>query len=206
MTQRTVDARGMLCPKPLMLVKKTLDEVDVESRLVVLLDNEMAFANVMRFLNDHKTDPVSEQKGSEFTIQAEKKVLSTPGPDPADGCVPLPGSESGGPPVMVFTSNAMGQGSEELGRLLVQACINTLPEMDGGPETLVFYNSGIHLTTEDSAVLDSLRSLIDKGVRVLVCGTCVDYFQVKDKVRVGIISNMYEILDVLCAASRIIYP
>jgi selenium metabolism protein YedF len=204
--EQTVDARGMLCPKPLMLVKKMLDQADVGTGLIVLLDNEMAFANVTRFLKDNHAEPVCEQDGNQFAIRAEKREPSASQADPADYCAPVPGHSPGGPLVMVFTSNMMGRGSEELGQLLVQACINTLPEMDVRPETLIMYNSGIHLAIEGSKVLESLQKLADSGVRILVCGTCLDYFQVTDKIKVGIVSNMYEILDALCNAGRIIYP
>jgi selenium metabolism protein YedF len=107
---------------------------------------------------------------------------------------------------MVFTGRSMGRGSEELGRLLIQACINALPELDAGPEVLILYNSAIELAAEGSAVLGSLRTLADRGVRIYVCGTCVDYFGMKEKIRVGLISNMYEILELLSGASKIIYP
>jgi selenium metabolism protein YedF len=206
MSERTVDARGMLCPKPLMLVKKALEEVDVGVQLVVLLDNDTACANVTRFLTDNSAKPVTHQDGTLFTIRAEKTESTGASPVTDVYCTPELGRHTDGPLAMVFAANAMGRGSDELGQLLIQACINTLPEMDSGPDVLIFYNSAAQLTIEDSPVLGSLQKLAETGVRILVCGTCADYFDLKDRIRVGQISNMYEILEVLCSASRVIYP
>lgn len=206
MDERTVDARGMLCPKPLMLVKQALDEVEPGSRLVILLDNDVACANVTRLLRDQGGEPETRQEGAVFRLEAVKAAEAPQTPEPEAYCEPAPGSVPAGPLVMVFREDTMGRGSDELGRLLIQACINTLPDMNPKPDVLVFYNSGVRLVLEGAPTLGSLEKLADQGVRVLVCGTCIQYFEVKEQVRVGIISNMYEILDVLCGASRIVYP
>jgi selenium metabolism protein YedF len=205
MSEQTIDARGMLCPRPLMMVKKTLEQVEVGTCLVVLLDNDMACSNVNRFLQDNGAAPVVTQEGEAITIRAQKTQTGLAAPDAAAYCAPT-GLGHTGPTVMVFTHNGMGQGSEELGWILVQACINALPEMTPRPQVLVFYNSAVQLTVEGSPVLDSLRQLQADGATLLVCGTCLDFFQLKDHLRVGTISNMYEILEHLARADKVIYP
>ena len=100
----------------------------------------------------------------------------------------------------------MGAGPAELGQILVQGCINTIKEVAPAPTALVFYNSGVKLTVDTSPVLQSLRELESSGVKILVCGTCANYFQIKDQVGVGIISNMYAILEALSQAGHVIYP
>jgi selenium metabolism protein YedF len=100
----------------------------------------------------------------------------------------------------------MGSGPDELGAILMKAFINTIREVTPLPSKLIFYNSGILLTAEGSPLVASIRELESAGVEVLVCGTCVNYYDKKDEIRVGTISNMYTILESLTAAGRIITP
>jgi selenium metabolism protein YedF len=199
-----IDARGMLCPKPLMLVKKALEEAEVGTRFMILLDNDMACANVARFLQDSGAAPVTTQEGREMTISAEKKQV-VPSVLPA-GTSCSTGGGVAGPLVMVFTQNGMGHGAEELGKILIQACINTLADVKPRPDVLVFYNGSVQLTVEGSPVLDTLKNLSAAGVKILVCGTCLNYFQLKKQLRVGVVSNMFEILDQMAGAGKVIYP
>ena len=100
----------------------------------------------------------------------------------------------------------MGEGENELGEILIKAFINTIAEVSPLPGAIVFYNSGIFLTVEGSAVLESLQQLEKSGVKILVCGTCLEYYQKKEHIRAGIISNMYTILETLSSAKHIISP
>lgn len=206
MSEQTIEARNMLCPRPLMLVKQALEQAEVGTQLVVLLDNEMACSNVNRFLQDNGAAPVVTQERGTITIRARKTQVSLAAPDAATYCTPVGLGQVVGPTVMVFSHNGMGQGSEELGRILVQACVNALPEIMPRPQVLVFYNSAVQLAAEDSPVLESLRRLQADGATVLVCGTCLDFFKLKEQLQVGTISNMYEILEHLARAGKVIYP
>jgi len=100
----------------------------------------------------------------------------------------------------------MGTGPADLGQILIQGCINTIKEVEPLPTALVFYNSGVKLTVDGSPVLQTLQDLEKSGVKILVCGTCANYFQIKDQVKAGIISNMYAILETLSQTGHIIYP
>ena len=100
----------------------------------------------------------------------------------------------------------MGTGSEELGRLLMKACINTLEELSPRPAVLVFYNAGVKLACKGSPVLSSLVELEAQGTKLLVCGTCLDYFKLKENLAVGTVSNMLDILQMIASGDPIISP
>lgn len=108
--------------------------------------------------------------------------------------------------VINICSNKMGRGDDDLGDILIQSFVNTLIQLDPLPSTIILYNSAVLLCTEDSAVLDSLKALELKNVNILVCGTCADFYNIKDKIAVGTISNMYAIVETLNNADRIINP
>lgn len=237
MDGKTVDARGMLCPKPLILVKKALAEMAISDRLTVLLDNETACDNVRRFLQDHGCNPVGESADGVLTLRAVKTqavagptgheqcllpkgggaAAGNPGVAPGTaGPTGRPGAVGAGvaalaplggqPSVIVVNREWMGSGSEELGRLLLQSCLNTLKELEPLPAAVVFYNSGVRLACEGSPVLGALQELETRGVRLLVCGTCLDFFGLKPQVRVGTVSNMYDIMQTLATAGPVINP
>jgi selenium metabolism protein YedF len=198
---KTVDARGQLCPKPLLLTKKALNELAPGESVAFLIDNPTSRQNVERFLVDNGMNPQCSEKEGVFTIIVRKNPQPLAHPDPAPYC-----GDNARPHVVVISGDKMGRGSDELGEILMKAFINTINETGPLPSHVVFYNSGILLTVEGSPVIESLRELELKGVVILICGTCADYFKKKEAIRVGTISNMYRILETLTAAGHIIQP
>ena len=196
----TVDARGELCPKPLIMTKKQLGQTGIDGTFVVLIDNETSKENVERFLTDNNLPFQTSRENDVYSILVTKTRTELSHPAAEDYCRPAAGH------AYCFTSEQMGSGSAELGRILIQGCINTIKEITPTPASIVFYNSGVKLTVDGSPVLQSLRELESSGVKILVCGTCANYFQIKDQVGVGIISNMYAILEALSQAGHVIYP
>ena len=187
-----VDARGELCPKPLIMAKKQLSQTGIDGTFVVLIDNETSKENVERFLTDNNIRFQTSRETNVYSILITKTQEELSHPAAEDYCRPE------AKPIIrhsyCFTSDQMGTGSAELGQILVQGCINTIKEVAPIPTSIVFYNSGVKLTVDGSPVLQPLRELEAAGVKILVCGTCANYFQIKDRVGVGIISNMYTIL------------
>lgn len=108
--------------------------------------------------------------------------------------------------VISISSDRMGSGADDLGSILIKGFINNIAKVSTLPKKIIFYNAGALLVTEGSPVLDSLKELEDKGVAILVCGTCADFFGIKEKVSVGEISNMPTIMESLSNASKIISP
>ena len=95
---------------------------------------------------------------------------------------------------------------DELGAALMKAFIHTIPDLDYLPDTLIFYNTGVKLAVQNSDVLDDLEKLQESGVELLVCGTCAKFFNIKEEISVGIISNMYDIAGAMAKAGRIVKP
>jgi selenium metabolism protein YedF len=204
MEEKLVDARGKLCPQPLIMTRKALKELATGQCLRILVDNETSKENVVRFLTDNGfASLVREDKGV-YTLHVTKTKEDLPKPDAEAYCTaPAAGT---GPHVIVISSDKMGSGPDDLGAILMKAFVNTIKEVKPLPAKIVFYNSGILLTVEGSPLVESLKELESLGVTLLVCGTCVNYFQKQNLVRAGTISNMYVILETLTAAGTVIRP
>ena len=107
--------------------------------------------------------------------------------------------------VVVFASDLMGEGDPELGAILMRAFCQTMVQLEA-PQKLLFYNRGVFLTLHDSPVLSELKGLEEMGVALLVCGTCLDFYKVRDRLAAGQVSNMFTILEAQMQAGRIIRP
>ena len=201
-----IDARGLLCPKPIILTKKALNDNAVKDAFVVLIDNETSKDNVERFLSDNKVEFKTEQRDNIFNISVSKVKGKIVNSNVEDFCTIPVNKPDRGKHVICIKNNKMGFGTDELGEILIQAFINTIKEVEPLPDKIVFYNNGIKLCLFNSKVVDSLKELENFGVKILVCGTCADYFNVKDKVAVGIVSNMYDISQTLTSASKVVCP
>ena len=106
--------------------------------------------------------------------------------------------------MLVVSSEGMGRGNEELAGILARTFFHVLTESDTPPATIVFFNAGVKLVVEGSPVLDDLRALAAKGVEMLACGVCLNYFSLRDRVAVGVVSNMYAILETMFGAQHIV--
>lgn len=201
MPNHTIDAQGLPCPQPLMLTKKALTELSAGDSLRVLIDNEISKNNLLRFLRDHGVTPEVSFAEGVYTL-----LLKTPAKMPqireaASYCAE---QKPAAGPVIVINNRGMGSGSDELGKILLQACVNTLKELSQPPAAILCYNGGVFVTVEGAPTVPALAELVKKGVTLLVCGTCIDYFELQNQVAVGTISNMYDILQQLSTAERII--
>jgi selenium metabolism protein YedF len=189
------------------MAKKALKEVGEGEKIQVISDNETSYENLMRFLTDLGARPVSEQKEGVFYIEAIRPSSAQDENEPvAENYCVLPGHSSGKTSYAVIVrSNKMGEGDDELGSLLIRGYFNALKEMENLPAHIVLFNSGVWLTMKDTDTSDALGELEDKGVSIIVCGTCVDYYQIKEKIGVGRISNMYQIAEIFSEAHRLVY-
>jgi len=186
-----VDVRGLACPQPVVLVKKALEEA-TEGEVIAIADNATARENILRLAEslNYKYE-VSDENGCNY-IKIEK----------ASGAVKSEKKESG--ITIVITSDKLGQGSEELGKVLMKSYIYALTETIPLPKALLFLNGGVKLTIEGSGVLESLSKLENSGVEVISCGTCLDFYQSKEKLKVGIVGNMYSIIEKMNSADKVI--
>ncbi len=187
---KVVDARGLACPQPVTLTKKALEEAD---EVTVVVDNQASRDNVRR---------MAESQGCQVEVEEREDGIYLHLHKTADQAAQQRGP--GGPVVLVISSEEMGRGSGELGAILMRAFLHTLGEVSTLPQRVIFYNTGVKLTVEGSEVLEDLRALEREGVEILVCGTCLGYFGLKDRIAVGQISNMYSITEAMLGASRLV--
>lgn len=202
-----INARGLACPQPVILAKKALE---AHGEVLVLVDNTTAVENITRLASAMGCSvEVSDQPGGAYRIHLNKPSAAAVDKPEAErhssGAVDYH-SCTAGPVVFLITSDTMGRGSEELGAVLMKSFIHTATELEAGPDVMIFYNAGVKLVIEGSDLLDDLKKLDEKGARMLVCGTCADYFDVTDKIAVGAVSNMYDIAGILSGAGRIVQP
>jgi selenium metabolism protein YedF len=196
---KQIDCNGLGCPEPVIRTKKALDE-NPDTSYEVIVDNETARENVLRFVKNrgHKAKWSEDNGLYKISIEALDSVSLSSNNNEAIG------TEMPGGPVLLISTNQLGQGSEELGTMLMRNFIYTLTKRDDLPETIIFMNSGVKLSTVDSPVVEELNQLEENGTRILVCGTCLDYFKLKEVHRCGEVSNMYDITDLIFAATRVV--
>ena len=198
----TVDAMGDNCPIPVIKTKKAMDALTGPETIEVLVDNEIAVQNVTKMATSAGGKVTSEQKAEkEYVVTIEME--GAPAADEAEAvCVPDARDNT----VVVVSSDRMGSGNDELGKVLIKGFIFAVTQLDTLPKTMLFYNGGATLTTEDSDSLEDLKSLEAQGVEIMTCGTCLDYYGLKDKLAVGSVTNMYSIVETQAKATKIIKP
>lgn len=188
------------------MTKQALNESTVGASITVLIDNETSCQNVERFLRDNDLQPQVSSDGKLFTITFTKRTGALAAPDAEAYCVPASGSTGVGSYVISLASDTVGRGPVELGAILVKGLIETLKSVSPAPTHLILYSSAVLLAVDDSPLVESIRALEQRGIKVLICGTCVDYYQKKSEIHVGTISNMLSILEVQAATGKVIAP
>ena len=198
----TVDAMGDNCPIPVIKTKKAMDALTGPETIEVLVDNEIAVQNVTKMATSAGGKVTSEQKAEkEYVVTIEME-----GAPAADGAEAVCAPDARDNTVVVVSSDRMGSGNDELGKVLIKGFIFAVTQLDTLPKTMLFYNGGATLTTEDSDSLEDLKSLEAQGVEIMTCGTCLDYYGLKDKLAVGTVTNMYSIVETMAKAGRIVRP
>ena len=187
-----LDCQGMACPMPVIMTKKALEQRP--EVLTVLVDNTAAKENVTKFATANGYGVSIEQEGDLFRL----RLTAIAGA----GSLQARAQEDG--PVFLISSNTLGTGDDQLGAILMKSFFVSLQEQEPLPQTLLLLNGGVHLAAEGSPVLPGLQELSRRGVKILVCGTCLDFFHLKDKLAVGSVTNMYSILQELAGAGRAI--
>ena len=206
-----VDAMGDQCPIPVIKTKKALKEITETTLVEVHVDNEIAVQNLSKMAKqknlEYKCEKLEEQHYIiKIKAEAEAEGVSIQQKAPAENdkeiCYPDRKSNT----VVVLSSNQMGNGSEELGQILMKGFIFALTELDELPSTVLLYNSGVKLSTEGSNSIEDLKTLQAQGVEILSCGTCLNYYDLTEKLQVGDVTNMYFILEKMSQADKIIRP
>lgn len=195
---KEIDARGLACPTPVLLVKEAIEK-EGHTMLRILVDNGAARQNVCRFLESRQFESAVEEQGNEFHVIGKSRE---------NACVQYGSTqEKATDPkkiLILAATDCMGSGDDELGRKLMVNFIKTLKEMGNDLWRLVFVNNGVKLTVAGSAVLDILQAYEKDGLQILVCGTCLDHFKLLDKKQVGHTTNMLDIVTAMQLSDNVI--
>ncbi len=204
MEKKTVNAMGDVCPVPLVKAKNAIAELAGSGKVEVLVDNEIAVQNL---------EKMAQQKGYGFLVKEKKEkeshveftVSETEPAETEEKTVCLvPAAKK--TKLVVLSADHMGEGAEELGKILMKSFLYALTQQDELPDTILFYNGGAKLTCEGSESLEDLKDLAARGVEILTCGTCLNFYGITEKLQVGSVTNMYDIVERMSSADRVIKP
>jgi selenium metabolism protein YedF len=190
----TLDCRGQQCPQPVVQTRQLM-LAQPASTLKVLVDDDVARDNITRLAKSLGYTASIDQSAATFEISL------TPGDAPKKAET---STSNSGPTVLFIGSDEMGSGDTKLGQILMKNFIFTLIEADKAPDAIYFVNSGVKLTVGGSDVIEALEELANRGVDVASCGLCLEFFDVKESLAVGRISNMLELVNALEGAGNII--
>ncbi len=199
---KKVDGKGLLCPQPLILTRKALKMSETGEVLIIECDNRTAYQNIITYLKDQSLSPEGTEEGGIFRIEVVNQPLLK---DEVNQIVQVQGVKTSAY-VVAVSSEKMGEGDPQLGAILMKGFLNALNEQPVLPTHLVFYNAGARMATKDSGVLASLQTLEEAGVEILICGTCADFYGIKDQLGVGKISNMFTITEAMARTGHVVKP
>ena len=203
--RQTLNFIGKACPIPVVETKKAIGGLQPGEDLEVLVDNNVAVQNLSKLAAQKKLSMTSEKKEENLfqvilTVTEDSQTNET---SPiAINCSP----DVAGSTIVVLSSDKMGEGDEKLGHILMKGFIYALTELDVLPKTVLLYNNGVKLAVEGSDSLADLKLMEEQGVEILSCGTCLNHYQLTEKLGVGAITNMYSIVEKLSQAGKVIKP
>ena len=203
--KKNIDCRGMACPLPVVNAKKASEELSAGDVLTVLVDNEIAVQNLTRFA-EHKGFGVSTEKkaDSEYAVIMTISGATAEKVKEEEFSCAMDARRKG--MLVVLSANTMGTGDVKLGTSLMKAFVFALTKQEQLPDTILCYNTGAYLTCEGADTLEDLKLLESEGVTILTCGTCLDFYGLKEKLAVGSVTNMYDIVERMENAAQIIKP
>ena len=188
-----VNAIGEVCPKPVIMTKKALKEI--ESGVVeVSVDNQTSKENVEKMAKAMGHTFETKEEGNVFVITITKAGEKQENSSEEENIVISIGSDK------------MGEGEDELGKILIKGFIYALTEAETLPKTVLLYNKGVLLASTFEDAVKDLKVLEERGVEILSCGTCANFYHVQDQIKVGTLTNMYTILERQMKATKVIKP
>ncbi|MDR2142394.1 MAG: sulfurtransferase-like selenium metabolism protein YedF [Deltaproteobacteria bacterium] len=187
----TINTLGLPCPLPVIHAKKALREATVGQVVTVLVDNDIAVQNLEKMAKTQGHQVATTPQGANFEV-----AITVGHP------VAVPSQEGG--LVVAISRGTLGSGDEKLGRNLLKAFIFSLTELEPWPEYLLFFNGGAFLTCQGSDSLKDLQDLADRGIIIGTCGACLDYYGLRDQLKVGAVTNMMAIVSAMGQAKRLI--
>lgn len=199
---KTVDTIGLRCPQPLIMLKDALQSAGEGKRVKVITDSDTSLKNMVTYLKDNGVEPEVSSDGKLHTIVTDQPEGPVEQTDPAAYCETTASTDY----VVCIKSELMGEGDPELGRILMDTFLENLKLQEQLPTHLVLYNGGVKLALKGTGTAAALAELEELGARIMMCGTCVDFYNVQYDIAVGMISNMVVITETLAAAGHVVYP
>lgn len=187
-----IDCKGLKCPQPVINTKKYFNDI-TEGTATVIVDNEVANSNISKFAQSNGFTASSELIDGLYHIKITKSPCA---------CKPMGFKQDN--LVIIVSNDKLGIGNDELGATLMKSYLYALAESDTLPTDLIFINGGVKLTVEGSDSLINIKTLQEKGVNILSCGACLDFYSLKEKLAVGEITNMYTIVEKMNSSSNTI--
>jgi selenium metabolism protein YedF len=201
---KEIDARGLSCPAPVLQTKATLEEESPET-IRVLLDNAASQQNVERFLSSQGFAVEPTVEGHDFVVTGSRNGSRSPAAVPTETPAPSTAAQTAENSIAVMcTTDRIGFGDDELGLKLMINFVRTLKEMGPELKRLILLNNGVKLAVEGSPVLPDLQELAQNGIKVLVCGTCLDHFNLLEQKQVGETTNMLDVVTSLQLVDKVI--
>lgn len=196
----TLDCRGLACPGPVLRCIECIEK-DAPLALKVVVDDPAALENVQRLLSGKGYAVESAQDMGAWTISAQRaQGEGTPGQQAQEAAPPAPQGKT----LVFITADTLGAGDDELGGKLMLNFLLTLPELGSGLWRIILVNGAVKLAAEGHPCLEKLEALAASGVSILVCGTCLGFFGLMEKKRVGETTNMLDVVTSLAAAGKVI--
>ena len=201
-----VNAMGDTCPIPVVKTKEAIRQLGAEGGVVeTLVDNDIAVQNLSKMANQKGYGVESEKLGeNEYRVTMTVRAgADLPAESEETVCMVPAGQKN---TVVVVAADHMGEGEGELGKNLLKAFLYALSQQESLPKTILFYNGGASLTCQGSLSLEDLKSMAERGVEILTCGTCLNFYGLTEKLAVGGVTNMYDIVEKQMAADLIVRP
>lgn len=188
---RKIDCRGLKCPEPTIIAKKYFDSIG-EGEAVIVVDNENSNNNIYKYAISKGYQVVSNHISENlYELTIEKR-----------GCLEV--LEEDKTIVVVVTSDKLGHGEMELGKILMKEYFMALSADDKQPNKIIFLNSGVKLLKKDSEIIDYIKRLLERGVSVIYSKTCVDYYNIQNEITLGEASNIYDIVECMNECGNLI--
>ncbi len=201
-----IDCKGLPCPQPVLKCKNAI-ESDNPAKIKIIVDNEAAKENVSRFMGTKGYEVSIKEKDGAFVLKGKKDVSASAAAQDCEVCKVMSEeelSQVGNKTLVFLNSEFLGSGDDKLGAGLMFNFLSTLPELGDSLWRIIMVNSAVKLATEDHKCLEKLQDLEKEGVSILVCGTCLDHFDLLDKKQVGETTNMLDVVTSLQLATKVI--
>ncbi|SHI73365.1 selenium metabolism protein YedF [Clostridium cavendishii DSM 21758] len=202
---KIIDAKGKNCPIPVIMAKKEIDSEN--NNFLIEVDNKIAVQNLKKLANSQGFTIDLKEDNSVFKVHFSKNCEDETNECEACNEI-LDGLEEDkknlGTWSIFIGKDTIGSGNEKLGKMLMKMYFYTILESDELPKSVLFMNDGVKVPTLNDQAVEHLKDLQEKGVEILICGTCLNFYGLEEELNVGKVSNMYDIADAMKEATKVI--